>query len=353
MKLKQKLKLEQRQNPLRNTAGLGVLIAVVFLFMLSHQAAQAFVFPGFWNFTDSSTMTDGEYQNPSGARKYKLYVPQKVSEKPGLLVVLHGCFLTSEQMASGTGFNVLADSHNFLVLYPEQSYSDNPWKCWNWFKPENQQRNQGELSIISEMTQELIKTKGIDSEKVFVTGISAGAATVSNLLACYSDVFAGGMIHSGLEYRAAQSENEGRTAMKSGPTQNLDESAERAIECSPATSRLLKVIIIHGTSDPYVGTINADRTQEQMIKIDEFLWALNGGLSAQITTQYSRIEQTDHKFNANVTETLFGQTVIIKKVMVEEMGHGWSGGNSTAPYMEPRGVKASQLLVDFLLTPGK
>ncbi|MBK7960523.1 MAG: PHB depolymerase family esterase [Bdellovibrionales bacterium] len=340
--------LEEVVVKLMKQSFLGVMF---FLLLLSHPVAHGFIFPGFpgfWNFGDSTTMIDGKYQNSFGSRGYKLFVPSQLSKNPGLLVVLHGCFLTGDQMASGTGLNLLGEANNFLVLYPEQTYGDNPWKCWNWFKPENHQRS-GELSIIAEMTREIVKVRGVDSGKVFVTGISSGAATASNILACYSDVFAGGLLHSGLEYRAAQTEEEGHTAMKNGSTQDLDESAERAVQCSPPTSKLLRVIVIQGTKDPYVGTINADRTNEQMIKINGILWIKSGGLPTQVTTRSSRIEQNDRKFNAAVTETLFGKSVIVKKIMVEGMGHGWSGGNSTAPYMEPRGVNASQLLVDFLL----
>ncbi|RZA34496.1 MAG: esterase, partial [Lysobacteraceae bacterium] len=41
---------------------------------------------------------------------------------------LQPCSITS----SGTGMNELAEETPCLVLYPAQSTSANPQRCWNW-----------------------------------------------------------------------------------------------------------------------------------------------------------------------------------------------------------------------------
>lgn len=290
--------------------------------------------------------TKGTFANGFGSRGYTLYVPKRLNPNEGLLVVLHGCFLTGDQMAAGTEFNKYADQKGFAVLYPEQGYGDNAWKCWNWFKPENQRRDDGEASIIVGMTLDTIHKYNLNASRVFITGISAGGAMAANLLGCYSDVFAGGMIHSGLEFAAAQSETEAHQVTASGPTRDLDESARQALACSPPRNTLIPVIVIHGQADNFVNTINADRTFELFEKINAAIFTSAGGDASQVTLQQSRVEQGGYKFSADVTDAFFGKQDVMKKVMVEGMAHAWSGGQPTAPYMEPRGINAAKLAVD-------
>ena len=70
-------------------------------------------------------------------RAYRLYLPAAASrgDRLPLLVMLHGCGQDAQVFAEGTRMNQLADRHDFIVLYPEQSRTANPLGCWNWFQP--------------------------------------------------------------------------------------------------------------------------------------------------------------------------------------------------------------------------
>lgn len=61
------------------------------------------------------------------ARTYQLYVPSSYSKDVPvpLLVVLHGRSGNGESMATLTEFNVRADEHGFIVVYPDGV--DNAW----------------------------------------------------------------------------------------------------------------------------------------------------------------------------------------------------------------------------------
>lgn len=325
------------------------LSALIMTLFLSNMALAQFNFGG-WLGSKQGAQSDGksitkEMSNAFGTRTYQVYVPKKLTTKPGVVVVLHGCFMTGANMATGTELNAFAEERNFLVVYPEQTYADNTWKCWNWFKPENQTNNDGEASIIADLTKEVIKSYKADSSKVIVTGLSAGSAMAANLLGCYSDLYTGGLLQAGLEFAAAQTESEAHNVTGSGPSRTTDEAARMAVACSPDRKSYVPVVVVHGDADPYVNVLNANRTAEIFEKINAQV-ALKKGVKAVITRKEIEIKQDGYKFSAINTQSLFDGVPVVEKVIVQKMGHGWSGGNSAAPYMEPRGVKATQVLVD-------
>src|SRR5207237_6254007 len=103
----------------------------------------------------------------------------------------------------GAGWSTLADRYGFALLLPEQQRSNNPNGCFNWFQPEHSRRNQGEPLSIRQMIEKSVVDYGINRRRVYVTGLSAGGAIASNMVACYPEVFAGGAIVAGLPYGGA------------------------------------------------------------------------------------------------------------------------------------------------------
>jgi len=71
--------------------------------------------------------------------------------------------------------NDLAERSGFLVLYPEQPFSANILRCWNWFLPKDQDRS-GEAKLITDMANSVVEAYNITPSKVFIGGLSAGAA---------------------------------------------------------------------------------------------------------------------------------------------------------------------------------
>jgi len=140
--------------------------------------------------------------NPGKLRMF-VYRPHTLADKPALVVVLHGCTQTAAAYDLGAGWSTLADRYGFALLLPEQQRSNNPNGCFNWFQPEHSRRDQGEPLSIRQMIEKSVVDHGIDRHRVFITGLSAGGAMTSNMLACYPEVFAGGAIVAGLPYGAA------------------------------------------------------------------------------------------------------------------------------------------------------
>ncbi|MGH2543086.1 MAG: extracellular catalytic domain type 1 short-chain-length polyhydroxyalkanoate depolymerase, partial [Ardenticatenaceae bacterium] len=140
-------------------------------------------------------------------RLYKVYLP--TGYQPGtpapLVVMLHGCTQDPDQFAAGTEMNSYAEQHTFIVVYPDQPASANSSKCWNWFEPAHQSRGGGEPATIVEIVNEVKSDYTIDENRVYVAGLSAGAAMSVILGATYPDEFAALGVSAGLEYKAATS----------------------------------------------------------------------------------------------------------------------------------------------------
>jgi poly(hydroxyalkanoate) depolymerase family esterase len=167
--------------------------------------------------------------NP-GALQGRAYIPEDLPLIAPLVVVLHGCTQTAAGYNHSSGWSRLAHRHKFALLYPEQQRSNNANLCFNWFEPHDIRRDAGEALSIRQMVEALVIRHGIDRKRIFVTGLSAGGAMTSVMLATYPDVFAGGAIIAGLPYGCASSVPEAFDRMRGHgfPTQDRLQSLVRS-----------------------------------------------------------------------------------------------------------------------------
>lgn len=140
--------------------------------------------------------------NPGGLKMH-LHAPASAGRRAPLIVLLHGCGQAPESFATETGWRRLADDKGFVLLMPAQTEANNRQRCFNWFRPADTGHDLGEAGSIAAMVHLALKTHGCDRSRVFVTGLSAGAAMASCLLAVYPDLFAGGGVVAGLPAGAA------------------------------------------------------------------------------------------------------------------------------------------------------
>ena len=132
--------------------------------------------------------------NPGNLRMFS-HLPARLEADPALVVVLHGCTQTAAGYDHGAGWSTLADRYGFALLLPEQQPSNNPNGCFNWFQTGDIERGRGEALSIRQMVEKIVVDQGIDRRRVFITGLSAGGAMTSVMLACYPEVFAGRRDH--------------------------------------------------------------------------------------------------------------------------------------------------------------
>jgi poly(hydroxyalkanoate) depolymerase family esterase len=293
------------------------------------------------------------YQDAHGSHPYSVYTPERFpfgSPVP-LIVMLHGCTQTALDFATGTGINLLAEQSGFVVLYPQQTRTANQNLCWNWFLPANQQRDSGEpariVGIIEQMQQNSTLWS-IDSNRIYVAGISAGAATAGILGATYPDVFAAIGVHSGLEYQAADSFGQSVTAVLiGGPAPREQGSAAYAAMGEHA--RVVPTIVFHGTADHMVAPINGEQVVQQWIQTNDL--ASNKTYRADYQRPSSMTTGQVSGGYAYLTEVwndLSGE-VVQSYWKIDGMGHAWSGGNADASYTDPRGPDATTVLYHFFM----
>src|SRR6266487_101077 len=203
----------------------------------------------------------------AGSRPYFVCTPTsyQVGTAVPLLVMLHGCAQTAGDFAAGTHMNQLAEQYGFIVVYPQQTPTYNQSVCWNWFTPSNQRRGRGEPASIAGIVQTMVQQTSqwrIDTSRIYVAGISAGAAMAVILGATYPDIFAAIGVHSGVEYQAATSLTRSLQALQEGgPDPALQ--GQRALDAMERFSRRVPTIVFHGTDDPIISSINGDQTVQQ------------------------------------------------------------------------------------------
>ena len=278
------------------------------------------------------------YSNQVGTRAYKLYVPSGYRGEPlPLIVMLHGCTQSPDDFAAGTRMNLRAEEHNCFVAYPAQPASANASKCWNWFRPGDQERGQGEPSLIAGITRQVVSDYSVNPDRVYVAGFSAGAAATAVLAATYPHLYAAIGVHSGLACGAASDVASAFAAMR----QNQRTARRRAGRGSGRGrgSRIVPAIVFHGDRDTTVHPHNGDQVIVQLRE------ALNIDLQATVQKGrvpggrgYSRIQHHDES----------GQ-VIFEQWLIHGAGHAWSGGSPSGSYTDPQGPDATREMLRFFL----
>jgi hypothetical protein len=121
------------------------------------------------------------------------------------------------------------------------------------------------------MVEHAIATFATDRRKVFVTGLSAGGAMASAMLATYPEVFAGGAIIAGLPYGCASNVQQAFEAMFTEHGHAAQALGDRVRAASRHRRSWPKISVWHGTSDPIVKPVNGEDIIRQWTNVHGLL----------------------------------------------------------------------------------
>ena len=277
--------------------------------------------------------------NPGHLRMWE-HRPATLKPDAPLVIALHGCGQTAAGYDAGTGWSVLADRLGFAVVYPEQVSANNAHTCFNWFEPGDVARGTGEVASLAAMVEHALRTGSLDRSRVFVTGLSAGAAMGNALLACRPDLFAAGALIAGLPFGVAGNVREAMDAMFRPHAETGGALGARVRNAVPAgyAGPWPRVSVWHGSADHTVRPGNAGEVVKQWKDVH----GLDGAGRAESLAGASRMVWRDRAGRAAV-----------EQVTLAGMGHGVpvapdvSGIGVPGPYILPAGVSSTEEIARF------
>jgi poly(hydroxyalkanoate) depolymerase family esterase len=289
------------------------------------------------------------YPGPGGARSYDVYLPagHRRTTRVPLLVLLHGCNQTAEQFAAATRFTALADRHGFLLVTPKQSRVHSPAGCWRWFDGSHQLRGAGEPAVLAGITATVLAERSrwrVDDSRVYVAGISAGAAMALTLGATYPEVFAAIGMHSGPAYRSASSASGALAAM----------AGRGDVVVPPPGAGIPPLIVFQGVADLVVDVRNGDQVTRQWLACDAARVDEDGRRPRTVTRSRTVARTATDGRRYTVTRWYTGNgRKRLEYWRIDGLGHAWSGGLRDGSYSDPRGPRASTAMWSFFATQSR
>jgi len=204
--------------------------------------------------------------NPGALRMFS-FIPENLQQPVSLVVVLHGCGQNAAGYDLGAGWSTLAKHYGFALLMPEQQASNNANGCFNWFNPEDTARGSGEACSIRQMIARIARDHGIDPHRIFITGLSAGGAMTSVMLATYPEMFSAGAIIAGLPFGVAGNVREALSGMSQSAARPASELGDMVRKASKHKGPWPKVSVWHGSADRTVNPANANEIVKQWLDV--------------------------------------------------------------------------------------
>ena len=274
---------------------------------------------------------------------YWLYRPagMRADATLPLVVMLHGCEQGAVDFAQGTRMNALAASKGFGVLYPQQSTRAQRNRCWPWFRSEVQ-AGEGEILLIAAIIRRVVARQGFDPQRVYVAGLSAGAAMAHILALRHPELVAAVGMHSAPVFGAASTPLGAYGVMQRGGLQQVGSAIRAVTDASPGPFPTMPAILIHGQRDDVVRTINFHQLEQQFCELNS--------LTAEHRQQrvYRAAGRSTHAAHGvDVLDYRIGKKNVLRLCEIHQLKHAWSGGDPALPFNEGKGPDASRMMWTF------
>lgn len=240
-------------------------------------------------------------------------------KKMPLLIMLHGANQSALEFSGQTQMNKLADKYGFCVAYVDKNMMHNPIQAFDWLTPTEENHD---IKSVEELISIMSQKTDIDTEKVYIAGLSAGAALTAMFVEKNPHLIAGAAMIAGLPANSATNLKEAKEAMKEGSKNKQSYHVN-----DPHIMKCLKFLIIHGNHDEVVKVKNSQITYAAMKELIDY-------------TDDNSLNNSTKKTVANFKNGNKIQSTTAKngsKVVLEEingMNHVWRGGDSAFRYSD-------------------
>jgi poly(3-hydroxybutyrate) depolymerase len=282
------------------------------------------------------------------SREYTVYVPRGRSRwrRAPLVVLIHGCRQTADEIAHATRITNLADEMGWVILLPHQNPRANAWGCWNWFDRATA-AGRGETAILLAQMRVARRKYRTHPQQVYVAGLSSGGALASVNGVRKPAAIAGVIAHSGIACGAASSPLAALGVLKKGADADVLQIAREARAGSEAASLPVPLLVVQGGADDVVAPVNGVQLVRQYLALNGHPAADDGDRDALPPADHRDVAMADTR-SVTTSEWRVGKRLVVRHVLVDGLAHAWSGGDDKYQYADPRAPDATAMLGEFV-----
>lgn len=152
--------------------------------------------------TTTAFMLPAQTYPGSRTRLFKVYVPSGLSGPAPMVMALHGCRQTHDDVLRDWGLMAAADRNGFILVAPFITSYDGvrSLNCWGFWLEQHRHQGAGEPEDLHQIALQVESRFSIDPLRRYVVGLSSGGAMAVVLSVTHNEYFAAAASAAGLPY---------------------------------------------------------------------------------------------------------------------------------------------------------
>jgi poly(hydroxyalkanoate) depolymerase family esterase len=313
--------------------------------------------------TSSFTFAAKSYAG-SRERQYKVYLPDGLSGPAPMVMALHGCGQTHDDVLRDWGLTAAADRFGFILVAPFITSYDGlrNTNCWGFWLDAHRHQGRGEPEDLHQIALEVESRLPVDPARRYVSGLSSGAAMSVVVATTHNEYWAAAASASGLPYgEDAASVSLGRSCPGSATFHTVDRVAsDMRAELDNAYATAL--MVLQNDADCVVVQPAGRNLRDAQLKV--FGDAAHATASAARVAQHAcapafgsdfgcqhTVYTTDgNSASRSIVETVFyNGPAATPNPNDQDLGHYWIGGERghDGLYSVRRGPSYPDIIWDF------
>ncbi len=151
--------------------------------------------------TQSYTLQQQAYAD-SRTRQYKVYIPDNLTSPAPMMMALHGCKQTNDDVLNDWGLKEAADRYGFILVAPFITSYDGirNENCWGFWFTQHRSEGRGEVEDLHQIALAVEANYSVDPGRRFITGLSSGGAMTTIAATTHNEYWTAAAPASGLPY---------------------------------------------------------------------------------------------------------------------------------------------------------